>query len=238
MGQKTKRQGLIVYQEYSFFRDRVDAGERLAESLDEYRGSEIVILAVPRGGVPVAVKVAEKLGAPLDVVVPRKITIPGNPEAGYGAVTEDGTIVLNEPLVARLGLSQWQIQRQAEEVRAEIARRAAIYRSKLLMPSLEAKTAIIIADGLASGFTMLAAAKSTQQRNAARIVVAVPVASGAAYDLIKGVVDDLVCLVIARTYEFAVASFYHSWYDLTDAEVIQWLEDWQITQAAGTSQIW
>ena len=228
---------MIVHREHPFLRDRVDAGERLAEALSRYQGSEVVILAVPRGGVPVAVKVAEKLSAPLDVVIPRKITIPGNPEAGYGAVTEDGTIVLNEALVARLGLSEQQIQRQAEDVRAEITRRGAIYRNKLVVAPVEGKTAIIIDDGLASGFTMLAAAKSTQQRKAARIVVAVPVASGAAYDLIEGMVDDLVCLVIARTYEFAVASFDHNWYDLTDEEVVQWLEDWQARQAAGSRRI-
>lgn len=218
---------MIVYEERPFFQDRADAGERLAERLDQYQGGQVVVLAIPRGGVPVAIKVAEKLDAALDVVVPRKITIPYNPEAGYGAVTEDGTIILNEPLVARLGLSEQQIQRQAEEVRAEITRRSAIYRSKLLVPSVEGKTVIIIDDGLASGFTMVAAIKSTQKRKAANVVVAVPVASGVAYDLVKPLADELVSLVIARTYGFAVASFYQHWYDLTDEEVIQYLEGWR-----------
>lgn len=227
---------MIVYQEHPFFRDRADAGERLARSLEGYRDGKAIVVGVPRGGVPVGVKVAEALNIPFDIVVTRKITIPGNPEAGYGAVAEDGMIVLNEPLVAHLRLNKGQIERQAEEVRAEIARRAAVFRDKVPVSPVEEKTAIIIDDGLASGFTMLAAAKSTRARNAAAIVVAVPVASGSAYDLIKGVVDDAVCLVVARTYRFAVAGFYYNWHDLTDEEVIQWLEYRQRTEATRTGR--
>lgn len=218
---------MIVYEERPVFWDRADAGKRLGEGLAQYQGREVVVFAVPRGGVPVAMEVAEKLGAPLDVVITRKMTIPFNPEAGYGAVTEDGIVVLNEPLVKRLGLTESQIERQAEEVRIEIARRSATYRSRLESSSVEGKTAIIIDDGLASGFTMSAAIKSMRRRKAAKITVAVPVASGTAYDLIKPLVDELVCLVIARVYQFAVASFYHRWYDLTDEEVIKYLENWQ-----------
>lgn len=217
---------MIVYERRPLFQNRTDGGRRLAEKLSQYQGSEVIVFAIPRGGVPVAIEVAEKLSSPLDIVVPRKITIPYNPEAGYGAVTEDGTIVLNEPLVKQLGLTERQIQHQAEEVRAEITRRSALYRGKLQVPSVHGKTAIIIDDGLASGFTMTAAIKSLQQRKAAKIVVAVPVASGRAYDLVKPLADELVCLVIARTYYFAVASFYHHWYDLTDGEVIKYLQGW------------
>ncbi len=218
---------MVVYEEQPLFQDRVDAGKRLAERLRQYQGSEAIVLAIPRGGVPVAIEVADKLGTPLDVVVPRKITIPYNPEAGYGAVTEDGTVVLNEPLVKRLGLTEPQIQHQADQVRAEIVRRSATYRGKLPSPPVEGKTAIIIDDGLASGFTMTAAIKSVQRRKAAKIVVAVPVASGTAYDQVKPLADELVSLVVARVYQFAVASFYHHWYDLTDEEVIRYLEGWQ-----------
>ncbi len=215
---------MVVYEEQPLFQDRVDAGKRLAERLRQYQGSEAIVLAIPRGGVPVAIEVADKLGTPLDVVVPRKITIPYNPEAGYGAITEDGTIVLNEPLVKRLGLTEPQIQHQAEQVRAEIVRRSATYRGKLPSPPVARKTAIIIDDGLASGFTMTVAIKSTQRRKAAKIVVAVPVASGTAYDQVKPLADELVSIIVARVYQFAVASFYHHWYDLTDEEVIRYLE--------------
>ena len=218
---------MIVYKEAPVFWDRADAGRRLAEGLARYRGSEVVVFGIPRGGVPVAMEVAGKLGAPLDIVIPRKISIPSNPEAGYGAVTEEGIVVINEPLVNQLGLTKHQIERQAEGVRAEIARRSTVYRSKLEAPSVEGKTAIIVDDGLASGFTMAAAIKSVQQRKAAKITVAVPVASGSAYDLVKPLADELVCLIIARVYRFAVASFYHRWYDLTDEEVIKYLEAWR-----------
>ena len=215
-----------VYEERRSFRDRDEAGRLLAERLTGFRGADVVVLAVPRGGVPVASRVAEHLGAALDVVVTRKIPIPGNPEAGYGAVTEDGAIVLNEPLVERLALTEARIQRQAEQVRAEIIRRAAIFRGELPTTSVDGRTAIIVDDGLASGFTMLAAIRSAQQRGAITTVVAVPVASGSAYDLVKPLVDELVALVVARTDWFAVASYYLHWHDLTDAEVLQYLESW------------
>ena len=217
---------MIVCEVRPFFRDRDDAGDRLAEALDKYGNDATAVLAIPRGGVPVAAKVADELGAVLDVVVTRKIAIPGNPEAGYGAVTEDGVVVLNEPLVDRLGLDQAQIERQAEEVRSEIARRGAVFRSRLRSPCLEGKTAIVIDDGLASGFTMMAAIESVQRRKAARVVAAVPVASGSAYALVKPVADELVALVVARTDWFAVASFYEHWHDLTDGEVIRYLDWW------------
>ena len=217
----------VVYEEEPVFRDRTDAGRKLAERLTAFSGAQAVVYAVPRGGVPVAVEVAGKLGASLDVVIPRKITIPGNPEAGFGAVTEDGTIVLNDALVRQLELTEPEIQQQAETTRAEVARRIAAFRVHLPETSVEGKTAIIIDDGLASGFTMVAAVKSMQRRKASQIVVAVPVASGPAYDLLKKMVNELVCLVVARTYGFAVASFYQHWHDLTDDEVVKFLEGWR-----------
>jgi predicted phosphoribosyltransferase len=217
----------VVYEEEPVFRDRTDTGRKLAERLTGFAGNQSVVYAIPRGGVPVAVEVAGKLGAPLDVVIPRKITVPDNPEAGFGAVTEDGTIVLNEALVRQMELTEPVIQQQAETTRADVVRRIAAFRAHLPETSVEGKTAIIIDDGLASGYTMVAAVKSMQKRKAAKIVVAVPVASGSAYDLVKRIVDELVCLVVARTYGFAVASFYHHWHDLTDDEVVKFLENWQ-----------
>jgi predicted phosphoribosyltransferase len=217
----------MIYEEKPRFRDRVDAGKQLAERLKPYQSADAIILAVPRGGVPVAVEVAQTFHASLDVVVTRKIPIPNNPEAGYGAVAEDGTIFLNEPLVSQLGLSHRQIEYQAEQVLAEIKRRSLLYRGTLPRSSLVGKTAIIIDDGLASGFTMVAAVKSVQGQRAARTVVASPVASGNAYDLIKPICDALVCMVVSRSYPFAVASFYYHWHDLTDDEISNYLQAWQ-----------
>lgn len=217
----------MMYEQRPLFRDRVDAGKQLAEKLKPYQSTEMIILAVPRGGVPVSIEVALRFQAPLDVVVTRKIPIPHNPEAGYGAVAEDGTIFLNEPLINELGLSQRQIEYQAEQTLAEIERRSALYRRKQPPASLIGKIAIVIDDGLASGFTMVAAVKSVQRQKAARIVVASPVASGNAYDLIKPICDALVCMVVNRSYPFAVASFYQYWHDLTDEEVSDYLQEWR-----------
>lgn len=206
------------------FKNRIDAGRQLAESLEHDQGSLAVVFAIPRGGIPVAIEVAKKLGSKLDVIVPRKIPIPDNPEAGYGAVTEDGVIVLNEALVRQLRFTRQQIERHAEEVRAEIRRRQSVYRAKLISSSVGGKTAIIVDDGLASGYTMMAAIRSIRQQGATKVVAAAPVASSNAWELIKSVADEVVCPVVSYHYPFAVASFYRRWHDLTDEEVIRDLE--------------
>jgi putative phosphoribosyl transferase len=226
----------MTYEQMPRFQDRVDAGKQLAERLKAYQSPGTVVLAIPRGGVPVAIEVAQGLHAPLDVVVTRKIPIPYNPEAGYGAVAEDGTIFLNEPLLSQLGLSQRQIERQAQQVLAEIDRRSSLYRGRLPRSSLTGKTAIIVDDGLASGFTMVAAVRSIQRQEAGRIVVASPTASGNAYELVKPVCDALVCIVVSRSYPFAVASFYRHWHDLTDDEVSDYLQRWQETHVSVKSE--
>ena len=216
---------MIVKEAYPYLRDRADAGQRLAKELRHYQQEEPLVLAIPRGGVPVAFQVAKALGCQLDLIITRKIPIPSNPEAGYGAVTEDGVIVLNEPLVKSLNYTDVLIKRHAEEIKSEIKRRNSLYRTKLPLLSVEGKTAIIIDDGLASGFTMMAAIKSIRQRKAAKVVVAVPVASAGAWNLIKPLADDIISLIIADTRYFAVASFYQHWYDLDDEEVIELLEE-------------
>ncbi|MBE3088526.1 MAG: phosphoribosyltransferase [Chloroflexi bacterium] len=169
----------------SIFNNRTDAGQRLASELTGYKGSQTVVLAIPRGGVPVAVEVAVKLEASLDMIFVRKIPIPDEPEAGYGAVAEDGATILNRPMVRDLRLTASEIEEQAENVRAEIKRRSRAFREKLLPVSLVGKTVIIIDDGLASGYTMLAAVKSARQQQAAEVVVAVPAASMDGYELVK-----------------------------------------------------
>lgn len=211
----------------SLFQDRTEAGQRLAEHLNRYRGTEAVVLAIPRGGVPVAVVVAEKLEAKLDLIFLRKIPIPYEPEAGYGAVTEDGTIVLNEPLVRQLGLRQQQIERQVAEVRSEIVRRSIVFSRELPWVDVDGVPVILVDDGLASGFTMVAAIQSVRKRNAAGITVAVPTASKTAHDMVKPMVDELVCLAVGHGPYFAVASYYIDWYDLTDQDVLGYLKRWQ-----------
>jgi putative phosphoribosyl transferase len=223
---RLKKRG-IAYHQQPLLRDRTEAGQRLAELLSNYQGEDVIVLAILRGGIPVAVQVADRLGADLGVVIPRKIPIPNEPEAGYGAVAEDGTIVLNGPLVRQLGISESQIERQAAEVHREIVRRSEVFRQKMPVVSVQNRIVIIIDDGLASGFTMIAAAKSVLKRGAAQVAVAVPVASETAYDLVKPMVNDLVCLAIGQGAYFAVASFYLHWHDLTDEEVLEYLDGWR-----------
>lgn len=222
---------IIVNAPYPYFRDRSEAGRQLGEEVAQRDVGDAVVSAVPRGGVPVGMEVADRLDAHLSVLVTRKIQIPFNPEAGCGAVTEDGAIVLNEPLVDQLGLSPLEIEGQAERVRAEIARRAAVYRSVVADSDTAGKAAIIVDDGLASGYTVLAAIKSARQRQAESVVVAVPVASERAYELVSAHADDVVCLVVSRAPSFAVASFYSQWYDMDDEEVIHYLEQWKSSRS-------
>lgn len=213
-----------MYYQRPVFEDRLDAGRRLAQKLVRYRGQDVVVLAIPRGGVPVGFAVAKELGAKLDVIIPRKIPIPDNPEAGFGAVTADGTVVLNEPLVAQLGLTRDTIERLVDEVRAEIVRRQQAYRGGRPPADLAGKTVILVDDGLASGYTMMAAIQSVRKQRPKAIIVAVPVSPADAAERIRPLVDDLVVLVVRRTWVFAVASFYRRWYDLTDEEVIDYLK--------------
>jgi len=208
---------------FELFRDRRDAGRRLAERLLDYEGRDAVALAIPRGGVPVGVEVAKRLGAQLDVIVPRKIPIPWNPEAGMGAITADGTMVLNESMVRSLGLSKEEIEHAADEVRQEVIRRTETYRAGRAEPEIAGKPVILVDDGLASGYTMLAAIEFLRKQSPSSVVVAVPVASQGAARLIGPKVDELVALIVSERLPFAVADFYLEWRDLTDDEVLAYL---------------
>ena len=208
---------------FELFRDRRDAGRRLAERLLEYEGRDSLVLAIPRGGVPVGAEVAARLGAKFDVIVPRKIPIPWNTEAGMGAITADGTMVLNESMVRSLGLSKEEIEAEAESVRAEVVRRTTIYREGKEAPRIRGRPVILVDDGLASGYTMLAAIESVRKEAPSEIVVAVPVASSGAARLIGPKASHLVALVVSERLPFAVADFYLEWRDLTDEEVLGYL---------------
>lgn len=205
------------------FRDRSDAGRRLAERLVEFEDSQAVVLAIPRGGVPVGYEIAKRLHADLDVIVPRKIPIPWNPEAGFGAVTADGTIVLNDAMVRSLGLTPAEIEQAAEDVRREIVRRTQVYRGDRPPPEVANRPVILVDDGLASGYTMLAAIESLKKSSPSAVIVAVPVASSAAARLISASADRLIALIVSHRLPFAVAEYYLEWRDLTDDEVCAYL---------------
>jgi len=204
------------------FKDRLHAGELLAEKLRP-RVKNLQILAIPAGGVPVAYTVAKILGAPFDVMVVRKIQIPWNTEAGFGAVTWDGTVILNEPLVAQLGLSDEVVQQCVARTRQMVEVRLKRFRGERPLPDLRGRRVVLIDDGLASGFTMLAAVKSVKGQSPNEVTVAVPTASLGAVELLAPNVDRLVCLNIRGGSIFAVADAYRNWYDLTDEEVMKYL---------------
>jgi putative phosphoribosyl transferase len=212
----------------SIFVDRTDAGRRLAQEFASYKYKDTVVFAIPRGGVPVAIEVAETLKAPLDIVIVRKIPIPSQPVAGFGAVTEDGTLILNEPLLKKLSLDQVQIDKQVGQVRMEIIRSSMIYRRKLQPSPVKGRIDIIVDDGLTSGYTMLAAVQSLRKRKAAEVLVAVPVASETAYNLVESVIEDFICLEIVRSDGFVLSSYYHNWNTMNDEQVNQFLEIWRI----------
>jgi predicted phosphoribosyltransferase len=207
------------------FADRFHAGKVLAERLKEYKGKEdTYILAIPAGGIQVAFPIAKALELPLDLVLTRKIHIPWNKEAGFGAISWDGIMLLNEPLVASLGLTEKAVERCVKEENEIIERRLRRFRGNKPFPVLKNKTVLIIDDGLASGFSMLTTAQAVKERGAKKIVIAVPTAPANAINLIKPHAHEIVCLNIRHGPFFAVADAYQSWYDVEDRDVDDLLE--------------
>lgn len=211
----------------SVFRGRYHAGEVLAEKLEKFMGSEAWVLAIPAGGVPVGVILSEKLGLRFDLILVRKIHIPWNPEAGFGALAWDGSVFYNEPLLRTLGLTEEEVERCIEAERAAIVERMRLFRGDRPFPNLRGKTAILVDDGMASGFSMLAAVKSMRRRNPGEVVVAVPTGSEGAVQLVGPRADELICLNIRSGPTFAVADAYEAWHDLEDKDVVKILEQAQ-----------
>jgi putative phosphoribosyl transferase len=207
------------------FKDRLHAGELLAEKLRPFLADrDALLLAVPAGGVAVGRAVAQKLKIPLDIAIVRKIQIPWNTEAGFGAVTWDGRVLLNEPLVVQLGLSAKAVEEGISQTREIVRLRIQKFRADRPFPVLNGRTVVLVDDGLASGFTMLAAVESVRVKQPEKIVVAVPTASAGAIELLAPSVDELVCLNVRRGPIFAVADAYEKWHDLSDKEVLDLLK--------------
>ncbi len=214
--------------EQALFDNRYDAGRQLAPKLGEYKGQSVVVLAIPNGGVPIGLEVALAIEADLDLVISRKIPLPLTPEAGFGAVADDGAVILNEEVVKMVGLSPHQINYQINQVRVEIRQRSLLYRKDRPLAVVSGKTVIIIDDGLASGFTMMAAVESVRRRRPKEIIAAVPVTSAAALERVEKVADKVVPLVKGTMPKFYVANFYRYWHDLSDDDVIRCLKEWQM----------
>ncbi|HSO21066.1 MAG TPA: phosphoribosyltransferase family protein [Desulfosarcina sp.] len=208
------------------FADRRQAGDALGAMLaPRYRdASDAILLAIPMGGVPVALAIQAQLNCPMDLAIVRKIQIPGNTEAGFGAITGEGDIILNEPLMAQLELTEKQVAQQWAKVRDELTQRNRRLRGERPMPELAGKTVILADDGLASGYTMKAALFMVKKRKAANTVVAVPTAPQRTIDALADGPDAIYCANIRETYAFAVAESYENWHDLTEEEVVAMLE--------------
>jgi predicted phosphoribosyltransferase len=203
----------------TLFRDRVEAGDVLAARLGHYAGRpEVLVLALPRGGVPVAARVAEALGAPLDVFVVRKLGVPGHEELAMGAIASGGVLVRNEEVVGKLGLGEHDLRRVAEVERRELARRERSYREDRPPPDLAGRVVILVDDGLATGSTMRAAVEAAHRLGPARVVVAVPTAPASTCQRLREVADEVVCASTPRPFR-AVGNSYRSFPQTSDQEV-------------------
>ena len=209
------------------FTDRFEAGETLGRMLQsKYAHREDgMILAIPSGGVPVGIKVRETLGLPLDLMIVRKLQIPGNTEAGFGAMTLDGTTFFNNDLLSQLGLSPSQIETEKRRVAMELKRRNRLFRQNRPFPDLAGKSVILVDDGLASGFTMLASIHMVKIAGASETAVAVPTAPQRSIDAISSEADKIYCANIRTKPFFAVAEAYRHWYDLDEEEVLALLDN-------------
>ena len=205
------------------FADRTEAGGRLAEMLRDFKDKPFRLFAIPAGGVPVAAAIARLFAVPLDLIIVRKIQLPWTTEAGFGALDPDGTPMFNEPLISRLPLTPEQIDAQVAKTLVNLREREARFRGGRPYPDLTGETAIIVDDGLASGYTMRAAIRFLKGKGAARLVVAVPTASDRTVQALLLMVDLLVCPNIRGGLSFAVADAYENWYDVEDEEVLDLL---------------
>lgn len=201
------------------FRDRTEAGRRLADHCDHLRGESPVVLALPRGGVPVAAEVADRLGAPLDVLVVRKLGLPRQPELGVGAVGEGGTTVWNRDLLGQLGLGPDDLREVTDREGTEVDRRVARYRGRDRGVDVAGRTVVLVDDGLATGSTARAAVEVLREWGAGRVVLAVPVAPRASVDELAGVADEVVCVATPDPFR-AIGEFYDDFTQVSDDQVV------------------
>lgn len=204
------------------FRDRTDAGIRLANALAKDQGEDLIIYALPRGGVPLGVEIAKRLNAPLDLLITKKIGHPRNPEYAIGAITEDGDPVCNQEEVEWVD-RQW-LEEETARMRLEIKRRREKYFGDIVQHPIEGKTVIIVDDGIATGYTMFASINEIKKRKPGKIVVAIPVTPEDIANKLRAIVDDLVSVQIDPFYLGAVGAYYDDFSQVEDEEVIALLK--------------
>ena len=208
----------------AFFIDRVDAGKRLASALKGFSGKKGLVLAIPRGGVVVGYVIARALNLQLDVIIPRKIGAPENPELAIGAVAEDGTAILDENLIKYLGVSKEYIKQETARQKQEIERRLKLYRQDTSYPNLKGLDVIVVDDGIATGSTMKAALASVKNRGAASITVAIPVGPPSTIEELETMADRVVCLCTPEYFQ-AIGQFFTDFSQTPDEEVIKLLRE-------------
>ena len=205
------------------FRDRADAGRRLAVQLSQYGGrDDVIVLALPRGGVPVGAEVARTLAAPLDVFLVRKLGVPGHPELAMGAIASGGVRVLGDEIIRELAIPASAIEAVAAREQVELTRRERLYRGERALPSLAQRTVILVDDGLATGATMQAAVEASRTQQPARIVVAVPVGAPDTCERLRQIADEVVCVESPASFH-AVGAWYERFDQTTDDEVLRTL---------------
>ena len=205
----------------AIFRDRLHAGLELSRMIELPENS--VIFAIPRGGVPVGYAISKEKRVPFDIIVVRKLPVPWNPEAGFGAITLDGTVYLNPEFEGYL--SQKTVEEIAKTVLQEVKRRNEVYREGKEYKDLTGKVAVVVDDGFASGYTAIAAARFLKKLNPEKIYAVAPVCPAHTRELLENYYDGVYCMVESRELPFAVASFYEDFHDLTDREVLTYIED-------------
>jgi putative phosphoribosyl transferase len=198
------------------FKDRSHAGSVLAEMLTAYKNTNAIVLGVPAGGIPVAVVVAQTLNLTIDVAVISKITFPDNTEAGFGAIAFDGTIKLNDDIIAANFLTKAQIKEQIKLTRQKVAHRLELFRQNKPFPSFKDRTIILVDDGIASGFTLLTAVDAFKNNGAASIIIAAPTGHQSSVEFIGQYVNAVYCPNVRSGRSFAVAEAYQDWHDVPE----------------------
>ncbi len=220
-------------EEESVLKNRHEAGRLLAERLDAYRDDpKGIILALPRGGVPVGFTLSQALHLPLDVLITRKLGAPGNPEFALGALCETGTLFLNEEALRALSVTRQALEPTIRIQREEIARRQTLYRKGRSLPSLADRTVLLVDDGVATGATFLASAQALRNLGVHRLVAALPLAPSETCERIRQQVDELVVLLTPEPF-FAVGNHYEDFRQVEDEEVVRYLDQAQAESEKG-----